>query len=474
MKGEESDTVPGYRWELNEEDIHPVEYECLVPEMPDDMEAWALAHVIQPPPAPVDPRFWRRSTAKPVIVRIPCEKHSRHDLDLPGLPVGPSFALEKASPMSKKTNLRHRALARCPQAHDPCPGEAAWSSPAGERDQARPIGYEHLPMEVMREDASIHKLLDMLETCRPGGSEEEEAFIETYLSPLEPFVDGYGNRHVEVATPEGHPRIMWSVHTDTVHRHGGTQKVEVTQGMAWTSDGSCLGSDDTVGIWLALEMIQAKVPGTYIFHREEESGGGGSMWLAKQGLDAHRAFDAAIALDRAGYSDVITHQGGGRCCSDVFAESLAKLLGGSFKPCDRGVFTDTANYVDLIGECTNLSVGYFSQHGPTEHTHLGFASRMRDALIAADWSQLVLKREAGEVDEDAYRGYVRGDYDDKWGTTYNTKRKDRGAPAYGSHDDEVEAMEAYVKEFPWVVAEYLVEMGVNMEELDVYEPGDLS
>ena len=334
-------------------------------------------------------------------------------------------------------------------------------------------GYAHVPIETLREDVSVHMLLDMLETCRPGQSKEEEAFINTYLRPLEPFVDAYGNSHITVPVPEGvegHPNILWSCHTDTVHRHGGTQKIEVSSGIAWTSDGSCLGSDDTVGIWLALEMIKAKVPGTYVFHRDEESGGGGSSWLARTAPAYLDQFDAAIALDRAGYRDVITYQAGERCCSDAFAKSLAKAIGGEFKPCDGGVFTDTANYTDVIGECTNLSVGYFKQHGPMEHTNLSFAASLRDALVKADWTQLAFVRKPGEVERYYHSKWDMGPWDDKYGIG-PTKRDH----AYGDDtSDAFNAMERYVTDFPWVVAEYLLEMGVTMEDLDAYEPGDLS
>jgi len=332
----------------------------------------------------------------------------------------------------------------------------------------RPTGYDPVPIEVLREDWGVLKLLDMLETCRPGGSDEEEAFIETYLYPFKPTRDDYGNHIIMVPGPEDYPKIMWSCHTDTVHRHGGMQKVEVTSGVAWTSDGSCLGSDDTVGIWLALEMIKAAVPGVYVFHREEESGGGGSRWLAKEAAKFVGQFDCAIALDRAGYADVITYQSGGRCCSDAFADSVADLLGGDFKSCDSGVFTDTANYVDLIGECTNLSVGYFKQHGPMEHTNLSFAASLRDALIAADWTKLVFKRKPGEVEERASY-WSRWEDDNRYSIVRGTS-----APAYGSYTQRLDDMEDYVKQYPWVVAEYLLELGVEIEDLDLYEPGDLT
>lgn len=329
------------------------------------------------------------------------------------------------------------------------------------RDEAlRFTGYEPVPIEVLRSDPSIHKLLDMLETCRPGQSKEEEDFIEKYLAPLKGLRDDYGNTLVEVPAPEGHPRILWSCHTDTVHRHGGSQKVEVSSGIAWTSDGSCLGSDDTVGIWLALEMIGAGVPGVYVFHRDEESGGQGSLWLAEEAKEFIGAFDCAIALDRANYADVITHQGGQRCCSDEFAKSLAGLLGGCFKPCDGGVFTDTANYVDLIGECTNLSVGYFKQHGPMEHTNLGFASSLRDMLVKADWTKLVFKREAGEVDPEWGR-YDYGRYEPtKYAKPYPTPK--RKLPSY-------EDLLDYIIANPETVAVFLMENEVDVEELSSYE-----
>jgi hypothetical protein len=337
------------------------------------------------------------------------------------------------------------------------------------RDEAKVhTGYEKVSMAALREDASIHLLMDMMEFCRPGGGKDEEDFIDTYIKPFNPTEDNYGNNIIVVpATDEDYPRILWSCHTDTVHRQGGRQSVVFTDGIAWTSDGSCLGSDDTVGVWMAIEMIKAKVPGTYVFHRDEESGGGGSAWLAKNAEAFLGQHACAIALDRAGYRDVITHQAGGRCCSDAFAKTLASLMDGEFKPCDGGVFTDTANYTDAIGECTNLSVGYFRQHGPMEHTNLGFASRMRDALIAADWTKLVFERKPGEEDEAWGWG---GRYDDKWGTYAPRKPYKPGKPYGETHEDKIADLEEYIDRYPYVVAEYLLAHGVTIDDLDNFEP----
>ena len=323
-----------------------------------------------------------------------------------------------------------------------------------------PNGYEPVGMSLLAQDKSIHELLDMLETCRVGGSKSENDYIAKYIDPLGAEVDGYGNRVVMVPIPAGHPKILWSTHTDTVHWGGGTQRVEITSGMAWTSDGSCLGADDTVGNWLAIEMIRAQVPGVYVFHREEESGGGGSRFMAKHEGKWLEEFDCAIALDRAGYSDVITYQSGGRCCSDEFAQSLADQMGGSFKPCETGVFTDTANYVDHIGECTNLSVGYFRQHGPMEHTNLGFAFRMRNQLLDADWTKLVFKRKAGEIEESWY--------DNKYG--YSTKLNGRPYGYTKRKVSDVDEMAEFVRANPDLVAEFLVENAIYIDEIEDYRP----
>jgi hypothetical protein len=123
------------------------------------------------------------------------------------------------------------------------------------------------------------------------------------------------------------------------------------------------------------------------------------------------------------------------------------------------VFTDTANYTRLIGECTNLSVGYFRQHGPTEHTSLAFAYRLRNALVAGDWTKLDFERKPGEKDPDLMSYFDRYDR--------------YGAHAYG--DDLSPAEEDLVRfceEYPWHVAKFLAAYGYGVEDLDLFDPED--
>ena len=254
----------------------------------------------------------------------------------------------------------------------------------------------------------LARLLDMLSYKRPDHSQTDWEFISKFICApnrdLDPQIDDAGNIWVTVGQA---PAIMWSCHTDTVHHSGGRQElwfdgdhVRVVAKSAKLGKSNALGADDTAGCWLALEMIRARVPGVYAFHRGEETGGHGSSHAAKHETHRFASVSACIALDRRGYDSVITHQGGERCCSDAFAKSLAAILGGQFAPDDTGLFTDSANYTDAIGECTNLSVGYFDNHGPRESLDLSFVVALRDSMVAADWSALTFERQPGEEDPD--------------------------------------------------------------------------
>lgn len=250
-------------------------------------------------------------------------------------------------------------------------------------------------------DESVVTLLHMLTTKRPGGSKSERKFIKRFLKPLGVTADAFGNRILRI----GDAPIMWSCHTDTVHSSGGTQKIK-SVGKNWVgldpiSKSNCLGADDTAGVWLMCELIKAQVPGLYVFHREEESGGLGSRWIAKETPELLKGIKFAVALDRKGRDEVITHQMG-RCCSDEFAVSLAAQLGMGYKPSDEGLFTDTANYTDLIGECTNLSVGYKGHHTNNEVLNVNHLRGLRDKLIKLDVNALVSKRMPGEIDPKDY------------------------------------------------------------------------
>ena len=257
----------------------------------------------------------------------------------------------------------------------------------------------------------LRDLLAMLETKRPMGSRAERKFRRRYLAPLKTWDDGYRNLRLDIARPDGTPsRVLWSSHTDTVHKDSGRQWIAWTGmsvGLAIGEKSNCLGADDTVGVWIMREMILAGRPGHYVFHHGEEKGGIGSRNAAEHRPDLYDGIDAAIAFDRSGTSDVITHQFGGRTCSDLCAKSIADELARhglkGYRPSKHGIYTDTAEYADLIGECTNLSIGYSGAHSERESVDLVHCARLLVAMLAFDEDAIVCKRLPGEDDPEDYR-----------------------------------------------------------------------
>jgi hypothetical protein len=61
-------------------------------------------------------------------------------------------------------------------------------------------------------------------------------------------------------------------------------------------------------------------------------------------------------------------------------------------PDDTGVFTDTANYTQIIPECTNIACGYANEHSGRETLHLPTIFALRDACIKLDWESLPTER----------------------------------------------------------------------------------
>jgi hypothetical protein len=273
-------------------------------------------------------------------------------------------------------------------------------------------------------------LAEMLTYKRSKDSSGEKAFIRRYIDNIPGIKkDGFGNRYKKI----GKSDTCFACHTDTVHGgyryrdepDGSRQEVYIKKGWAFTDRDSILGADDGTGCFICLNMIYARVPGLYIFHREEESGGGGSRYIAA--TNKLMGYKKVISLDRKGYCDVITHQGMSETCSQEFAKALARQLGGCFKPCSGGVFTDSANYVWIVPECTNLSIGYFNGHTTDEVQDLRFAERLAQKMIRVKWSSLPVVREIKPKPEPVKKGkshpygsygYKPADYwgySDPWG-----------------------------------------------------------
>jgi Peptidase family M28 len=243
--------------------------------------------------------------------------------------------------------------------------------------------------------SDLETIIAMLSHRRPAGSATEMAFITKFIRPLGAKMDAHGNWIVQIGDD---PTVLWSSHTDSVHRKDGYQKVDydgkyVT--LPVNSKSNCLGADCAAGVWIMTEMIKAKVPGLYIFHFAEEVGCIGSRAIVDNEPERLNGIKAAIAFDRKGIDSVITHQSQ-RTCSDAFGDSMRSQLPARYKLDPTGVLTDTKQYRRLVPECTNLSVGYYNEHQAHEALDINHLIELRNFMVKIDQSKFVIERDPKE------------------------------------------------------------------------------
>lgn len=327
--------------------------------------------------------------------------------------------------------------------------------------------HAHLPL-LTDMDVPSTMLMQVLHRAlrvkRDHGTMTEARFVAWLCNRLPvTMIDGAGNIHVDLRTKPQH-RTMFTSHTDTVHHNGGDNKIRLDASnpdrILWRADeGQCLGADDGAGVALMVHMIDQGVPGLYVFFRGEECGGLGSSWMDKQFNNCLKDIDRCVSFDRADTGDVITHQGYGRCCSDEFAQALADQLTTedlslAYFPDSTGVFTDSANLVDHIPECTNLSVGYKHQHGDGEYQDVSFLTLLADQLCLVQWDKLPTVRDPKVVEK----------YD--WGSAFPQAALPKSYASKSGYKldafDEMvidalyAAEEGYYKELRAIVAEHLL------------------
>jgi hypothetical protein len=205
--------------------------------------------------------------------------------------------------------------------------------------------------------------------------------------------DGFGNYYLKI----GESSTMFTCHLDTACSK--QEKIKhVEEGNFIKTDGTTiLGADDKAGMVVLLYMIRNKIPGLYYFFVGEESGCIGSGKLSRNWLDMDfsKYITKVISFDRRGTNSIITHQLYGRGCSDEFATDLANRLnstnyGMKFRLDDTGIYTDSAKFIQLVPECTNISVGYYSEHTPSERQDIDFLRRLCRSVCEVNWDDLVI------------------------------------------------------------------------------------
>ena len=280
----------------------------------------------------------------------------------------------------------------------------------------------------MNKKSILHKTLARaLSAKRPHNTVAVSDFTEwlfnTLPAELKSFtsVDGAGNLHIDNRVAGS--RTLFIAHVDTVHKETGANKIRKTA-THWYADGAPLGADDGAGVAMLMHLIHANVKGYYIFSQGEECGGIGAKHIASHHKDLLKQFDRAIAFDRRGIDSVISHQGMGRCASDVFCQALASALNEHndnlmYSPDDTGVYTDTAEFTDDIPECTNISVGYYNEHGDRENLDIVHFAALAIAVAKLDWEALPTDRDPTIDDYKTYK------YDTAWWSNYGVYKDDK-------------------------------------------------
>lgn len=262
----------------------------------------------------------------------------------------------------------------------------------------------------------------------PHGCEEElYSILPDYFRK-----DEFGNIYTIIGD---NPSCLFTSHLDTATSANTEIKHVFDENFIKTDGKSILGADDKAGVVVMLYMIENQVPGIYYFFIGEEVGCIGSKKVAeKHKLKKIESVNKVISFDRRGTDSVITHQTLGRCCSDEFAEELANQLNSSiegfkYTKDTNGMSTDSAQFIKIYPECTNISVGYYSEHTFLEKQDLKHLENLCKAVVKIDWEKLPVKRDPAVFEAKPYRynSNYYDDYADYYGGCYNRNYNSGGA-----------------------------------------------
>lgn len=253
--------------------------------------------------------------------------------------------------------------------------------------------------------------------------------------------DKHGNYFIKIGDDT---LTMFCAHLDT-YCYEYKRVYHVIEGNKIKTDGTTtLGGDDKAGVIIMLKMIEAGVPGLYYFFRGEEgvtspTGTWGSKQAIKSYKENFKKYEKCIAFDRKDTNNLITQQMYSECCSSEFSAQLIKELGEyNLKYYDdpTGMWCDSGVFMEMIPECTNISVGYVDEHTFSETQDIEHLEKLVEACVNIDWESLPVKRDPSVVSYGV--GDYHYDYDYKWDHHYSTnkrKSKHEGVRDYVSMDD---------------------------------------
>jgi hypothetical protein len=255
------------------------------------------------------------------------------------------------------------------------------------------------------------KFLQLTSKTYPHGTENE---LKNQL-PKGFKEDQCGNFYLQIGT---NPSTMFTCHLDTADRSQKKVKHIIDGDIIKTDGDSILGADDKAGMTVILYMIEKQVPGLYYFFIGEERGCVGSSRLQRiwEKTEFSKYITKCVSFDRRGTDSVITEQFYGVCCSNEFAKLLShelNLAETSFRysPDPTGIYTDSAQFTGLISECTNISVGYYSEHTHNERQDIKHLEKLCQAVVKIDWESIPTFRNPSLYSQQDDWDFDETDYD---------------------------------------------------------------
>jgi hypothetical protein len=303
------------------------------------------------------------------------------------------------------------------------------------------------------------KFLQLTKYTYPYGT---EGFLESLL-PDGYKTDKFGNYYLSVGDTS---TTMFTCHLDTSCREMESVKHTFRRNYVMTDGSTILGADDKAGMVVILYMIEKKIPGLYYFFLGEEVGCIGSSALASElekGGDVPielKSIKKVVSFDRRGTTSVITDQFYGRCCSDKFAISLCSELNKAgvlnMRPDDTGVLTDSAQFMGIIPECTNISVGYYDEHHLDERQDITHLYNLCKSIESVNWETLPIER-----DPEQYNKYWSdGDWGE-WDPYDDESILDKGVSKYNWETNQYTTIKSEFADYSDDLYTFVIKDGIR-------------
>lgn len=226
----------------------------------------------------------------------------------------------------------------------------------------------------------------------------KEKLLEKHL-PSGFKKDNIGNYYYEI----GNSETLFTSHLDTFSKkyEKVNHVIDEDDPYIISTDGkTILGGDNKLGCTILFGMIENSIPGTYYFFLGEEPILSGGLWGSRNALESNfeyfKKFKRCIAFDRKQYGSIVVRQMGRMCCSKEFASEIASQLKSGGINWDEsvgfGYYTDTAVFMDVIPECTNISAGGFNEHYKSEWVDLNYTYNVYKSALKIKWEELPTNR----------------------------------------------------------------------------------